>query len=81
MLLLLLAAGSLSAVETQSRGYAIPMIDLTVQKQRKIIVERENGQYLGHPTTVLLEDDKRMLIVYSKGRGEGESPYIVSVRL
>lgn len=27
--------------------------------------------YLGHPTTVLLEDNRTMLVVYPKGHGRG----------
>jgi hypothetical protein len=34
-------------------------------------VDREPGQYLGHPTTVLLEDGKTMIAVYPKGHGRG----------
>ena len=34
-------------------------------------MDREAGQYLGHPTTVLLEDNKTMVIVYPKGHGRG----------
>jgi hypothetical protein len=34
-------------------------------------VDREKGQYLGHPTTVLLEDGRTMLVVYPKGHGRG----------
>ena len=79
LLLVLLAAGSLSAAETQSRGYTIPTIDLSAQKHRQIIVDREKGQYLGHPTTVLLEDGKTMLIVYPKGHGRGGIVYKRSV--
>ena len=51
--LALLAALSLSAAESQPRGYTIPTIDLSAEKHRQIIVDREKGQYLGHPTTVL----------------------------
>lgn len=36
-----------------------------------VIVDREPGQYLGHPTTVLLEDGKTILCVYPKGHGKG----------
>jgi len=53
------------------RGYSIPLIDLSQDSFRQIIVDREPGQYLGHPTTVLLEDNKTMLIVYPKGHGRG----------
>jgi hypothetical protein len=69
--LILLSALSLSAAESQPRGYTIPTIDLSAQKHRQIIVDREKGQYLGHPTTVLLEDGKTILIVYPKGHGKG----------
>ena len=79
VLLVLLAAGSLSAAESQPRGYTIPTIDLARQTHRQIIVDREKGQYLGHPTTVLLEDGKTMLIVYPKGHGKGGIVYKRSV--
>jgi len=36
-----------------------------------VIVDREPGQYLGHPTTVLLEDGISILAVYPKGHGRG----------
>jgi hypothetical protein len=34
-------------------------------------VDKEPGQYLGHPTTVLLEDGKTVIAVYPKGHGRG----------
>src|SRR5688500_12720707 len=55
----------------QPAGYSIPLIDLARETQRQVIVDREPGQYLGHPTTVLLEDGKTMLCVYPKGHGKG----------
>ena len=56
---------------TQARGYSIPLIDLAAEKQRQVIVDREPGQYLGHPTTVLLKDGKTIITVYPKGHGRG----------
>lgn len=53
------------------RGYSIPLIDLAFEKHRQIVVDKEPGQYLGHPTTVLLEDNKTMIAVYPKGHGRG----------
>ena len=53
------------------RGYTIPLIDLAGQTARQVVVDREPGQYLGHPTTVLLEDGKTMTAVYPKGHGRG----------
>ena len=41
----------------------------------QIIVDREKGQYLGHPTTCLLEDGKTILCVYPKGHGKGAIIY------
>ncbi len=66
-------AGIVSASEMQAvnRGYSIPLIDLSDQTHRQVIVDREEGQYLGHPTTVLLDDNKTMLAVYPKGHGRG----------
>ena len=53
----------------------IPVIDLDRETSRQVVVDREEGQYLGHPTTVLLEDGKTILIVYPKGHGRGEIVY------
>jgi hypothetical protein len=53
----------------------IPIIDLDNDISRQVIVDREEGQYLGHPSTVLLEDGKTILIVYPKGHGKGEIVY------
>ena len=49
----------------------IPTIDLAEQRHRQVVVDREAGQYLGHPTTVLLEDGKTIITVYPKGHGRG----------
>lgn len=57
------------------RGYSIPLIDLAGETERQVIVDREAGQYLGHPTTVLLEDNRTMLCVYPKGHGQGGIVY------
>jgi hypothetical protein len=46
-------------------------IDLAHDGKRQSVVDREPGQYLGHPTTVLLEDGKTMIVVYPKGHGRG----------
>ena len=53
------------------RPYSIPVIDLAAEKHRQVVVDREKGQYLGHPTTVLLEDGRTMIAVYPKGHGRG----------
>jgi hypothetical protein len=44
---------------------------LAREEHRQVVVDREQGQYLGHPTTVLLEDGRTMIAVYPKGHGRG----------
>ena len=56
-------------------SYTIPTLDLAGDTRRHVIVDREPGQYLGHPTTLLLEDNKTMLIVYPKSHGRGAITY------
>jgi len=77
-LCLALAPGRADAAAADSppaRGYTIPVIDLAADKSRQVVVDREPGQYLGHPTTVLLEDGKTILCVYPKGHGKGAIQY------
>ena len=58
-------------VADMPRGYTIPTIDLAQETDRQVIIDREPGQYLGHPTTVLLNDNRTMIAVYPKGHGRG----------
>jgi lysophospholipase L1-like esterase len=58
-----------------SRSYSIPTLDLAAQTERQVLVDREPGQYLGHPTTLLLEDGRTVLCVYPKGHGRGPIVY------
>ena len=55
--------------------FNIPLIDLDGDTDRQVIVDKEEGQYLGHPTTALLDDNKTMLCVYPKGHGKGGIVY------
>lgn len=59
----------------KSRKISIPLIDLASDVSRQVIVDREAGQYLGHPTTLLLEDGETILCVYPKGHGRGPIVY------
>jgi len=63
------------AAQTDRPAFTIPLIDLNDQGGRQAVVDREPGQYLGHPTTVLLEDGRTMLCVYPKGHGRGAIVY------
>ncbi len=57
------------------RGYTLPVLDFSGDTHRQIVVDREAGRYLGHPTTVLLEDGRTLLCVYPKGHGRGAIVY------
>ena len=52
-------------------GFSIPQIDIANDVERQVTIDKEAGQYLGHPTTVLLEDGKTILCMYPKGHGRG----------
>jgi hypothetical protein len=54
---------------------SVPVADLDRDTFRQVVVDREEGQYLGHPTTALLDDGKTILAVYPKGHGKGEIVY------
>lgn len=63
------------AVAQPPRGYSIPIIDLSADSERQVVVDRQPGVYLGHPTTCLLEDGKTILCVYPEGHGRGAIIY------
>jgi len=63
------------AAQDLPRGYSIPVVDISRWKERQVVVDREAGLYLGHPTTLLLEDARTMLCVYPKGHGRGGIVY------
>jgi len=76
LLAIALVTGRLLAQDAApSPGYHIPTLDLSNETKRQVVVDREAGQYLGHPSTVLLEDGRTMLIVYPKGHGRGAIVY------
>lgn len=49
----------------------IPVIDLSGDTDRQVVVDKEAGQYLGHVSTVLMEDGRTIYAVYPKGHGRG----------
>ena len=53
----------------------LALIDADGKSQWQVTVDREPGQYLGHPTTCLLKDGKTILCVYPKGHGRGPIVY------
>jgi hypothetical protein len=65
-----------AGLKTQlSPGYTIPTVDISEDTGRQTLVDREPGQYLGHPTTALLDDGRTLLTVYPKGHGRGAIVY------
>jgi hypothetical protein len=64
------------AAESQApRGFTIPQIDISNETDKQVLVDRQKGQYLGHVSTVLLEDGKTILATYPKGHGCGPIVY------
>ena len=61
---------ALSAVACAD-GAPLRWVDWAEETHRQVVVDREPGQYLGHPTTVLLSDQRSILTVYPKGHGAG----------
>jgi len=75
IMLLPIFSGAAAGAPEGMKRFTIPLIDLAADKHRQIVVDREQGQYLGHPTTLLLEDGKTLLCVYPKGHGRGAIVY------
>jgi len=71
---------SISLIANEKLTHDLPMaLDLDDQAYRQVVVDREQDQYLGHPTTCLLEDGKTILCLYPKGHGRGEIVYKKSI--
>ncbi len=70
-----LALSAALASGPSSGADEIPFIDIAGETDRQVVVDREPGQYLGHPTTCLLDDGETVLCVYPKGHGRGAVIY------
>lgn len=64
-----------SVAQGPKKLFSIPVVDLDQKMSFQVLVDKEKGQYLGHPTTLLLEDGKTILCVYPKGHGRGAIQY------
>ena len=75
--LLLLLTGPESRAEDQNappRNYSIPVLGLSDQPSFHTVVAKDidkANQYLGHPSTVLLDDQKTILAAFPTGHGRG----------
>ena len=74
-LMLPLASPLFAQGEPNADPFRVPVIDLDQHDLMHVVVDKEAGQYLGHPTTVLLEDGKTILCVHPKGHGKGGIVY------
>jgi hypothetical protein len=69
LLIHLVVGGSYSQTTNRSQ---LMWLDLSRDTSRQLVVDRQPGQYLGHVTTVLLEDQKTIIAVYPMGHGAGQ---------
>ena len=67
------ATGNLTeppAQSTEPKGYSIPVIDLSGEQQRQVVVARGSEQvYQGHPHTLLMPDRKTLFCVWTYDHG------------
>lgn len=68
---LIVSTTSVLYAQTPLESFDIPIVDLDKNKEAQVIVDQEEKQYLGHPTTHLLKDGKTIICVYPKGHGRG----------
>ncbi len=73
MILLLMAFACQKPAEMQDimDKVSLVTIDLSQDESSRIVVDREEGQYLGHVSTILMEDDKTIFASYPRGHGRG----------
>ncbi len=63
-----------AAVQAQQPN--LPWVDLSAQKERQIVISQGKADlYNGHPTTVLLDDNRTILCTWSFGHG-GKASFI-----
>ncbi|MFC8298702.1 RICIN domain-containing protein [Micromonospora orduensis] len=66
-----LSAGEISDLSMRI-DYTIPFLDLKDDTRRQVLTDRQAGQYLGHPDSVLLDDGRTIFAVYPMGHGTGQ---------
>jgi hypothetical protein len=57
--------------KAQYRGFTIPQIDLNNRADLQVTVSRDPKVYMGHPSSVLLDDGKSMVMMYLNRHGKG----------
>ena len=53
------------------RGFSIPQIDLNGRADLQIIISKDPRIYMGHPSSVLLDDGKTIVMMYLDQHGRG----------
>ena len=53
------------------RGYSIPQIDLDDREEFHVVVSKDPDTYMGHPSSVLLDDGQTMVMMYLDHHGRG----------
>jgi len=63
-------AGTVAAADDKAKLENLPVVDISRQTRRHVIVAAGTEQvYQGHPTTLLMPDAKTMFCVWSRGHG------------
>lgn len=65
------AVANVRSITLRARERKPVSIDLDTDADRQVVVDREAGVYLGHVSTVLLDDGHTILAAYPKGHGQG----------
>ena len=58
--------------EAISRGFTIPQIDLNDRGDLQTVITPSEGKYWGHPSSVLLEDGRTMVMMYLDGHARAK---------
>ena len=52
-------------------AFSVPLIDLDDQVNMQKVIDQQENTYLGHPSSVMLDDGKTIICVYPQGHGKG----------
>lgn len=54
---------------TQPIDISVPTVDISEETHRQVVVDKQAGQYLGHPDTLLMPDNRTIFCTYPLGHG------------
>jgi hypothetical protein len=65
-------AASSRAMDSRPAASALSVeVDVAADRGRRSVVDRDDWQYLGHPSTLQIDDGRGILCVYPEGHGKG----------